>query len=64
MATKKFLLEVEEGVTKCHNCPFSRDTFLRYYCNKVGVACFDNLDCDKLNLATMKIREMEEEKDE
>ena len=52
MATKKFIIEVEEGKTMCHKCPFQ------------SVDCteemYDILDCGKNNLATMKIKELEE----
>ena len=53
MATKKFLLEVEEGRTECDKC-------LRKDCRfilELGGA----IDCDKWNLATMKIKESEKE---
>lgn len=54
MATKKFIIEVEEGETMCYKCPF------RYIdCTE---KMNDVLDCDKYNLATMKIKELEEEK--
>lgn len=47
MATRKFLLEVEEGKTMCHKCPFQT------------VDCTEEmykvLDCGSHNLATMKI---------
>ena len=52
MATKKFLIEVEEGIVECENCPFD------------GCKCshepINTFDCNKYNLATMKIKEMEE----
>lgn len=55
MATKKFIIEVEEGVTRdCEICP------LEYI--KCTRSCFDYLDCTVVNLATMKIKELEEEK--
>lgn len=51
MATKKFIIEVEEGkVRDCYNCPF----------NNLNCDKYDLLDCDELNLATMKIKEYEE----
>ena len=54
MATKKFLIEVEEGETQCNdNCPFREYGKI---CNKT------EFNCDKYNFATMKITEMEEEK--
>ena len=49
MATKKFLLEVEEGTTKCKDCPFNE-----YRCSKLGYIDAE-MDCIKYNLATMKI---------
>ena len=54
MATKKFIIEWEEGPTKCSQCPLQyADCFAEMY---------DILDCSKLNLATIKIKELEEEK--
>ena len=55
MATKKFIIEVEEGMTDCVNCPME----CYGYCpstqlDKMG------LDCNVLNLATIKIKELEE----
>lgn len=51
MATKKFIIEVEEGqVRDCYNCPF----------NSLNCDKYNLLDCDKLNLATMKISEYED----
>ena len=47
---KKFLIEVEEGMTECGQCP---DDF------PCGGLSF--LHCCDYNLATMKITEMEEE---
>ena len=52
MATKKFIIEVEEGRVECENCPFDG-------CN-CGREPLSVLDCDKYNLATMKIQELEE----
>ena len=55
MATKKFIIEVEGGVTRdCEICP------LEYI--KCTRSCFDYLDCTVVNLVTMKIKELEEEK--
>lgn len=50
MATKKFLIEVEEGRTRCDECP-------------EGIACggLSSLHCCDYNLATMKIKEYEED---
>lgn len=55
MATKKFIIEVEEGRTKCENCPLGEYG----YCMVIHI---DRYDCYKYNLATMKIKELEEEK--
>ena len=51
MAKKKFLIEVEEGQTRCDECP-------------EGIACvgLSSLHCCNYNLATIKIKELEEEK--
>ena len=57
MATKKFIIEVEIGMTDCINCPMECDG--RCPSNELGKMC---LDCDVLNLATMRIKELEEEK--
>ena len=54
MTTKKFIIEVEEGNTSCNKCPFD--------CMKCARESLDELDCTNINLATMKIKEMEEEK--
>ena len=56
MATKKFLIEVEEGKTKCDKCPFH--IIFPPMCN----GALNGLNCNSLNLATMKIKELEEEK--
>lgn len=54
MATRKFIIEVEEGSTiNCEDCP------LDYM--KCSRTCFDYIDCSAVNLATMKIKEYEEE---
>lgn len=49
MATKKYLVEVEEGRTECDQCP---DFFL---CGGFGP-----IHCNDFNLATMKIKEYED----
>ena len=59
MATKKFIIEVEEGMTRCINCPFESGTLLTIRCFKPKK--LDFLDCSKYNLATMKIKEYEED---
>lgn len=51
---KRFLLEVEEGTTKCIDCPFDE-----YRCFELGYIDAE-MDCGKYNLATMKIKELEE----
>ena len=48
MATKKFVIEVEEGATNCSKCPFAN------CCSKCTI------DCNYVDLATMKIKEMED----
>ena len=56
MATKKFIIEVEEGVTECVNCPMECFGLCpSATLEKMG------LDCNVLNLATMKIKEYEED---
>ena len=52
MATKKFLIEVEEGRVECENCPFDG-------C-RCGREPLSVLDCDKYNLATIKIKKYED----
>ena len=51
MATKKFIIEVEEGYTSCEDgkCPI----YGCYDCNQMAI------NCDHYNLATMKIKECE-----
>lgn len=56
MATKKFLIEVEEGMTLCKDCPYKIENAA---CNcpfRMKVS-----QCRKYNLATMKIKEYEED---
>ena len=61
MATKKFIIEVEEGVTKCDkDCPFAGPAFLGYQCGLHNEIGFGELQCVKYNLATMKIEEYED----
>ena len=56
MATKKFIIEVEEGLTDgCDICPFQ--TALLGACKNPP-----KLSCLNYDLATMKIKELEEEK--
>ena len=54
MATKKFIIEVEEGRTMCKDCPFNE-----YRCSKLGYIDAE-MDCLKYDLATMKIKEYED----
>ena len=54
MATKKFLIEVEEGETKCEEGPFY--IYFPPMCNGAP----NGLECRKINLATMKIKEYED----
>ena len=51
MATKKFLLEVEEGRTHCDDCPIFNDC-------QFGLL---GIRCDVHDFATMKIKELDEE---
>ena len=53
MATKKFIIEVEEGRVECENCPFDG-------CKCNAGVIINTLDCNKYNLATLKIREYED----
>lgn len=58
MATKKFIIEVEEGcVPSCEICPFAVNGML---CESYGINDDGLLNCNKYNLATMKIKELEE----
>jgi hypothetical protein len=50
MATKKYILEVEEGVTNCGQCPED------FPCGGFGP-----IHCCDFNLTTMKIKELEKE---
>ena len=55
MATKKFIIEVEEGVTEgCAICPCETTQGCYNLLEKYG------LYCSHYNLATMKIKEMED----
>lgn len=54
MATKKFIIEVDEGTTDgCDICPFQ--TVLLKACKNPP-----KLNCFNYDLATMKIKELEE----
>lgn len=58
MATKKFIIEVEEGRTECNdNCPFREQGEM---CIEVGWGSKKEFNCDQYNLATMKITEYNE----
>ena len=46
MATKKFIIEVEEGHTECKDCPF-----------RVTSKMCDAFECNRINLATIRIKE-------
>lgn len=46
---KRFVIEVEEGHTECIKCPL-----------RVTSKICSNVKCAKFNLATMKIKELEE----
>lgn len=58
MATKKFIIEVEEGDTECRECPY-------VLMNKDGliVNCIGTKysHCMDYNLATIKLREYDKE---
>ena len=52
MATKKFIIEVEEGITECKNCPFNEAPD----CN--GTNWIERfIGCTRYDFATMKIKE-------
>lgn len=55
MAIKKFIIEVEEGITKCAECPFDE-----YKCSGLGYIDAE-MDCAKYNFATAEIKEYEED---
>lgn len=54
MIIKRFIIEVEEGSVECENCPLNGCKCVR--------GSLDILDCNKYNLATMKIKKYEETK--
>lgn len=54
MATKKFIIEVEEGFTKCRECPLEG-----LHCGDILGPIF-NSTCNRLNISTMRIKELEE----
>lgn len=51
MVVKKLIIEVEEGNTKCENCPFN---------GGCSIDIINRFGCTEYNLATMKIKEYEE----
>ena len=55
MATKKFLIEVEEGITECKSCPFNEAPD----CN--GTNWIERfINCSRHDLATITIYKMED----
>lgn len=59
MATKRFIIEVEEGDTECKKCPL----FLISECIEVRrIFIPKGATCQHLDLTTMKIKKLEEEK--
>lgn len=54
MGIKRFILEVEEGRTECEECPFH--VIFPPMCNGAPIG----LECGRINLATMEIKELEE----
>ena len=58
MATKKFIIEVEEGNTECNdNCPFREYGEI---CKEIGWGSKKEFNCNKYNFATMKMTEYNE----
>lgn len=55
MATRKFIIEVEEGNTKCDDCPYEYKETCNYPYKLYRV-----MSCENYNLATMKIKEYED----
>lgn len=54
-----FILKIEEGKTKCANCPFGTENPLYsdgYACN-IAAANAINIDCGKYDLSTMVVTE-------
>lgn len=48
---KKFIIEVPEGITKCHKCPFEKENLCNYlsendYCNQYD---FNELNIEEYN---------------
>lgn len=60
MATKKFIIEVEEGITGCDTCPLQVDSECADADRKIeSTMVFTN--CFRYNLSTLKIKELEAE---
>ncbi len=60
---KKFIIGVEEGMTRVNKkctwqCPFAVEDYGVIQCG--SPECFDDIDCDRYNLATMKIEDYNE----
>lgn len=55
MATRKFLIEVEDGVSKCSDCPLDRMDGGCHY----PLEIMFNTTCNQINLATIKVKEYE-----
>ena len=60
MATKEFIIKVEEGSTNCINCPFENGSLLTIRCIKPEK--LDFLNCSVVDLTTIRIKELEETK--
>lgn len=60
MAIRKFIIEVEEGMTHCLLCPFECGQMLTINCPQTALSDVLKIDCNKYNLATMKIKKLEE----
>ena len=55
----KFILEVQEGKTNCSDCPFAcHDCYGSTSC---GDTIFDEIDCSKFDLTTIKIVKIKDE---
>lgn len=57
MATKKFIIEVEEGKSKCSSCPFKNHSDCMNLCKKMF-----KVICSDINLATILTKECKTEK--
>lgn len=56
MTTRKFVIEVEEGVSKCSDCPLDRMDGVCHY----PLEIMFNTTCNQINLATIKIKEYDD----